>query len=101
MLASVTSASHNWLCCGREMFPAMLEAIDAARERVNLEIYPYENGPLGLTFLDSLVRAQQRGVRVCVLVDALGSVDLPGSFFGPLRIAGGEARKFNPIRLHR
>jgi cardiolipin synthase len=79
----------------------MLAAIDSARESVRLETYIYAADALGQRFRDTLVRAQQRGARVRVLYDALGSLSLPGSFFDPLRRAGGEARAFNPTLLSR
>jgi len=101
MLATVTTASRNWLFAGREIFPALLEAINGARESIRLEMYIYEPGALGTQFLEALVRAQQRGVQVRVLLDALGSINLPATFWDPLRSAGGQARQFNPLRLHR
>jgi cardiolipin synthase A/B len=91
----------EWLSTGREIFPAMLEAIAAAREAVRLETYIYTDGHIGRQFLAALVAAQARGVRVQVLVDALGSWRLPDDFFAPLVTAGGEARRFNPLRLWR
>jgi len=101
MLATVSTASRNWLFAGREIFPALLEAINGARESIRLEMYIYEPGPLGTQFLEALVEAQKRGVEVHVLVDALGSINLPATFWHPLRDAGGHARQFNPLRLHR
>ncbi|MCW5552633.1 MAG: phosphatidylserine/phosphatidylglycerophosphate/cardiolipin synthase family protein [Verrucomicrobiae bacterium] len=93
--------SWTWLRAGDEVFPAMLAETDAARESICLESYIYTSEPLGERFRDSLVRAQQRGVRVRVLVDALGSFTLPDSFWSPLRAVGGEARFFNPVSLNR
>jgi cardiolipin synthase len=96
-----TNATYNWLCAGDEIFPAMLAAIDAARKSVCLEIYTYTDSPLGKRFREALIRAQARGVHVRVLIDAVGSMSLPGSFWEPLRNAGGEVRQFNPIALKR
>lgn len=79
----------------------MLTAIDAAQRSVCLETYIFANSPLGVRFLASLSRAAERGVRVRVLVDALGSLELPDSFWSALRAAGGEAKFFNPIALKR
>src|SRR2546428_1667061 len=100
MLAELTAPSCNWLCSGREIFPAMLAAIDAAEHSICLEIYTYSAGPLGERFREALVRAQQRGASVRVLYDALGSYGLPGAFWDPLRAAGGEARVFNPLSVN-
>jgi cardiolipin synthase A/B len=86
---------------GEEVFPSMLDAIAGARQSVCLEIYIYSAGQPGEAFRDALVSACQRGVRVRVLIDALGSFTLPGDFWDPLRAVGGEARVFNPVKLNR
>jgi cardiolipin synthase len=91
----------DWLCTGREVFPAMLEAIDAATMTVSLESYIYSASPIGDRFRDALIRACRRGVTVRVMVDGLGSSALPGDYWEPLIAAGGQARWFNPIKLHR
>ena len=93
--------TYHWLRAGDEMFPATLAAIDAASQSVCLEIYTFEECPLGRRFRETLMRACGRGARVRVLVDAIGSVMLPDDFWGPLRKAGGEVRWFNPIALKR
>jgi cardiolipin synthase len=97
------TAAHGcqWICAGDDIFPAMLAAIDGARERVLFETYIFSPGSLGQKFLEALVRAAQRGVKVKVLIDAFGSATLPWSFWGPLLAVGGEARLFNPLALRR
>jgi cardiolipin synthase A/B len=92
---------YQWLRAGNEMFPAMLAGIDAAAQSVRLEIYIFEECPLGRDFREALVRAGRRGARVRVLVDSMGSLLLPDYFWEPLRKAGGEVRWFNPIALKR
>jgi len=79
----------------------MLGAIDAAQESVCLEIYTYAADALGQRFREALVRARQRGARVRVLIDAVGSIGLAAAFWQPLRAAGGEVRQFNPLALDR
>jgi cardiolipin synthase A/B len=91
----------QWLSNGREIFPAMLDAIRSARTSIQLETYIYADGKLGREFLATLIAAAQRGVRVRVLVDAFGSWLLPGGFFTPLVAAGADVHYFNPLRLWR
>ena len=91
----------EWLSTGREIFPAMLEAIARARESIRLETYSYGDGEIGRQFLNALVAAQRRGVAVRVLVDAMGSWLLPEDYFAPLTAAGGAMRRFNPLRFWR
>lgn len=79
----------------------MLTTIETARRSVQLEVYIYAGGELGQRFRTALIQAAQRGVRVQVLIDALGSFGLPNDFWKPLHAAGGEVRWFNPIALHR
>jgi cardiolipin synthase len=91
----------RWLGTGREIFPAMLHAIQAARVSIRLEIYIYTDGELGREFRAALLAAAQRGVHVRVLVDAFGSWELPDNFFAPLLATGAEVHFFNPLRLWR
>src|SRR5208337_3145706 len=93
--------AFQWLRAGEEIFPAMLAAIDSAAQSVCLEVYTFEDSPLGRQFREALIRACNRGVRVQVLVDAIGSISLSNHFWDPLREAGGEARVFNVISLRR
>ena len=99
---SVSSGSAwNWLRTGDEVFAAMLAAMDAARGSLCLEMYIFSPAEPGVRVREALTRAARRGVRVRVLVDALGSHSLPGDFWAPLLAAGGEARVFNPFAMKR
>jgi cardiolipin synthase A/B len=93
--------SYKWLYSGDEMFPALLAAIASAQKTIRFEIYIYAGDELGMQFRDALVSARQRGVKVRVLIDALGSLTLSASFWEPLLNVGGEVRWFNPVLLKR
>jgi cardiolipin synthase len=101
MSSATANVTCNWLCTGDEIFPAMLAAIDEAKTEVCLETYTFSAGSPGEHFRDALVRARQRGLRVRVLIDALGSYGLPEDFFEPLRGVRAEVRRFNPLALNR
>lgn len=94
-------APLQWLFSGRKTFPAMLQAIDAARHSVRLESYIYSDGHLGRRFADALLAAAKRGVRVCVLVDGFGSWALPENYFDALIAAGANVRRFNRLTFWR
>lgn len=100
-MSPVAGTTWRWMRNGDENFPAMLEDINAARESIALEAYIFTPSELGRRFREHLVRAASRGVKVRVLVDAIGSVELPGDFWSPLRGVGGEVRVFNPLALKR
>ena len=95
------TANYNWLCTGKDVFPAMLAAIEGASESVWLETYIYSADELGERFRDALVAARRRDVDVRVLFDALGSLGLSNSFWDPLRAVGGNVLRFNPSLLNR
>lgn len=93
--------SFRWLRSGDEVFPAMLEAIEAAKRSIRLEMYIYSAGNPGEQIRDALVRACERGVHVRVMLDALGSFSLPGSFWSRLSNSGGRVEWFNPLAFAR
>lgn len=57
---------------GDETYPAMLKEIDAAEHSIALQSYIFDSDRIGQQFVDSLVRAHNRGVQVRVLIDAIG-----------------------------
>lgn len=61
---------------GREFFPAMLTAISRARRSVTLETYIWSSGEVSDQFISALIDAVQRGVKVHVLADGLGTINL-------------------------
>src|SRR5690606_31447351 len=58
---------------GDEAYPAMLQAIDEAHHCIALQSYIFDHDRIGLRFAESLRRAQERGVEIRVLIDAVGA----------------------------
>lgn len=100
-MASKDTKDWRWLQTGDEAYAAMLAAIDTASRSVRLETYIFQDCEVGQQFRQALARAAQRGARVQVLVDALGSIELSATFWQPLLEAGGEFRWFNSFHLQR
>jgi len=92
-----TGNSFELLDGGGEFFPAMLAAIDAARESVLLEMYLVESGQIVTRFIAALGAAVRRGARVCVIFDAFGSLGLSRADRRRLIEAGVQLRFFNPL----
>src|SRR5690606_17201024 len=53
---------------GREIFPAMLEAIRAARTSITFETYIYWSGEIGQEFSDALSERARAGIPVHVTI---------------------------------
>jgi cardiolipin synthase len=98
---AAAGAAYEWLETGAEALAWMLAAIAGARQSIRLEMYMVRADAAGEQFLQALIEARRRGVRAQVLVDAVGSLGLPDSFWAPFRAAGGEFRWFNPVSLNR
>jgi cardiolipin synthase len=58
---------------GDEAYPAMLEAIGAAKRSITLSTYIFDRDDAGLAFAHALGEAVRRGVEVRVLIDATGT----------------------------
>lgn len=86
---------------GDQAYPQMLEAIDSARRSVTLATYIFDRDPAGSRFSDALIRAQQRGVEVRVLIDGVGARYSRRSMARLLRRAGIPTRLFLPVHLPR
>ncbi len=65
---------------GRELFDAMLEAIDTAQESIYLETYIWKDDAVGQEFQEHLARKAEEGVEVSVIFDSFGNLVVPRSF---------------------
>ncbi len=81
---------------GEQYFPALVAAIDAAREEVFLETYIFADDETGSLVADALARAAARGVAVYLLIDGFGAREFAPRFRGMLREAGGQVLVFRP-----
>ena len=81
---------------GREIFPAMLEAIRSARKTINLESYIYLSGKVGDEFVAALAERARAGVKVHLLIDWVGSGKVSGELIERLRIAGAQVEFYHP-----
>ncbi|WP_229507868.1 phosphatidylserine/phosphatidylglycerophosphate/cardiolipin synthase family protein [Massilia sp. Dwa41.01b] len=75
-MRSVTYVANNdviLLETGRQLFPAMIEAIDAVRHEILFETYIFAEDTVARGIEAALVRAAARGVKVRVLVDWFGT----------------------------
>ena len=103
-----TGNTIELLCNGAEFFPALTQAIDAARHEVWLETYIFADDASGRAVAAAMVRAAQRGVAVRVLVDGWGArLYLTASLAQMLATGGVRLMKYRPevapwqFRLHR
>ena len=65
---------------GHDLYDAMLEAIDGARESIYLETYIWKDDDVGREFQACLARKAAEGVAVYVIFDRFGNLVVPRSF---------------------
>ncbi len=82
---------------GPQTMAAMIEAISAAKDHINLETYIFDQDELGIRFADMLIERQRAGVQVNVIYDSVGTIGTPQTFFDKMRNAGIHLLAFNPI----
>jgi cardiolipin synthase len=81
---------------GKQIFPAMLAAIRSAKRSINFETYIYWSGNIGKEFAAALADRATSGVRVCLLVDWVGSSKMDPALLDTMRAAGVEIQKYHP-----
>jgi cardiolipin synthase len=65
---------------GRDLYDAMLTAIDAAQESIYLETYIWKDDAVGQQFKEHLARKAVAGVDVYVVFDRFGNLVVPRAF---------------------
>jgi cardiolipin synthase A/B len=85
---------------GCEIFPAMLEAIRSARETVNFATYVYWTGSIAHEFATALAERAGAGVKVSVLLDAVGAAKMDRDLIHRLERAGVSVAWFRPPRWY-
>jgi cardiolipin synthase len=86
---------------GPAFYPAMLEAIRGAQETINMECYIVKRGEVCDRFVEALAERARAGVRVTLVLDAVGSVGAFRSTARPLRQAGCRVESYQRISWHR
>ncbi len=84
---------HDGAACLR----AILDSIERAEREILFEMYWFASDRTGHRFADALAAKARAGVRVCVIYDAVGSIDADEAIFDGMRRAGCDVRQYNPI----
>ena len=85
---------------GDRIFPPMLAAIRGAQKTINFESYIYWAGEIGQSFADALSERARAGVKVHVLLDAVGAAKMDARWIDEMSAAGVQIRKYHPVRWY-
>ena len=81
---------------GDAIFPAMLDAIRTAERCIDFLTFVYWTGDIAVAFADALAERARAGVRVRVLLDALGSHEMDAVLVDRMRASGVVVERFRP-----
>ena len=84
---------------GDATYPSMLAAVEGATESVALSVYIFDYDESGLRFVETLLAAHDRGVKVKILFDDIGLGYSFRSVDKLLRRGGVSTARFIPRRL--
>lgn len=97
--------SPELLASGGATFAALQQHMREAKDHIHLEYYTFEPDQTGQAILETLTARAAAGIRVRLLVDAIGSARLLSRrhrhLLQPLRQAGAEIAVFHPRKLDR
>jgi cardiolipin synthase len=103
-----TMATGAWVAPGNRVevmlngdgtFPRLWEDLRAAQRSITLQLYYGAPGRMADALGEILRERARAGVRVFVLYDAFGTVDIPRDHRDALRASGIIVEPFRPIRL--
>ncbi len=85
---------------GVRFFPSILAAVRAARKTINCEFYIYWDGEVGRQFAEALAERSRAGVKVNVILDAVGSAPMSRELIDFLQRNGISIEWYHPLRWY-
>lgn len=82
---------------GPRTIAAMMVAVAAAKDHINLETYLFDQDPLGMKFAEQLIAKQKSGVQVNIIYDCFGTLGTPQAFFDRMQEAGIKLLPYQPV----
>ena len=82
---------------GAEIFPAKLALIRGARRTINYAQYVFEDGQPAEDVAAALAERCRAGIKVNVLLDAVGTLAMPGALREEMSSAGCRVESYRPL----
>ncbi|MBV6493383.1 MAG: Cardiolipin synthase B [Turneriella sp.] len=86
---------------GDDFYRHALDAIEESKLSVAFMVYIWQNDEIGMRFEDALTNAAKRGVYVRLVIDAIGSLELPNRVVARLVEAGVHVFIHHKLRIFR
>jgi cardiolipin synthase len=95
--APVGGNQVRFLTTGEEDFAELERQILAAKRSIHLATFILSADPTGRRIVELLAQRAREGVKVRLLLDAVGCLFTSRGFVDPVRRAGGEVGRFMPV----
>ena len=93
-------SSIEVLTNGENYYEAELACMRRAVSNINIEAYIFQQGRVADEFVEVLTERARAGVRVNLVLDAIGNFTSRDSYFKDLRAAGGRVCWYHPFRWY-
>jgi cardiolipin synthase A/B len=84
---------------GVNAYRVLCKEIDRAKESIDIITFILGNDAVGKSIVNRLTEKAKQGVRVRLLIDALGSMNARDKMFTDFLVAGGEVARFIPFSM--
>lgn len=92
-------SSVQFFTAGRDKFESLFLDIGKATEHIHIEYYVWDDDVVGNLFKDLLINKSAEGVKIRVIVDAVGSWQVKESFYEEFRLAGIEVEEYMKVKF--
>lgn len=92
-------SSVEFFVTGRDKFDSLFRDIDKATEHIHIEYYAWDDDVVGNHLKNLLIRKSAEGVKVRVIVDAVGSWYVKKRFYEEFRSGGIEIEEFMKVKF--
>jgi cardiolipin synthase len=93
-------SSVEVLTNGEVYYPELIEVLKRARRSITIEAYIFQKGEVTRQIVDVLTERARAGVRVNMVIDAIGSFATWNSYLKDLRAAGAEIFWYHGFKWH-
>ena len=101
-ISSIHRGSHvDVLTNATQFYPAMLDAIEGAKQSINMECYIFRPDRTGRRFMKALIERARAGVVVTLVVDAVGSFRFGFAAIREMREAGCRVELYQRFKWYR
>lgn len=80
-----------------EYLKSLLNEINKAKYSIDMEVYIFDEDSTGQLVTDALCKAANRGVKIRVLVDGIGSINWGGKIKNQMELNGIKTKVFHPL----